>query len=522
MITFSDLWNHKWLVSLMAGLLLGLGFSPFPFPFSLLVIPGFIWLFRLTDLTVSAREMAYVAYAGLVFWNIITTYWLMLATVAGGIAAILANSAIMTLPLMLIWSLRHRSAPLWLTSILIPSVWLTYEFLHFRWDLSWPWLSLGNSFATAPWLVQYISFTGMLGITFWIVLTAWLFYRKAPVIVLAIILMAPPAGSLLKYSLHQPQAGNSIEVAIMQPNYDSYLPLAGYSDPIEPLQELLELSDQIITPDTRVVFWPENAIMALIRQDYPGEVNKLIQDYVEDWNIPLIAGSTFLRRYDAGMEPPVTRGEFAGKRFNIYNSALGFYPDRSLEYYNKAKLVPMVERIPFLHTLSRLDFADWVNWSDLAMYGRGTSPDMFDVDEYSVPALICYDSVYPDWVRQFVQNDAAFIAIITNDGWWGNTSGHIQHFDYARLRAVETGRTVLRSANNGISGVIHANGDVEMKTSYWSRDRFTHRVPIYDQQTFYVRYGDWIGWICLLLTVGAVGMMTGKRFINWNGYEPEH
>ncbi len=511
MASFSDLWNNKWLVSLTSGLMLGLGFSPFPFPFTFLVIPGFIWLFRLTELTGSAREMAYVSYAGILLWNVITTYWLMFATIAGGIAAILANSAIMTLPLMLIWHLHQRQLPLWTTSLLVPSLWLTYEFLHFRWDLSWPWLSLGNSFATAPWLVQYISITGMLGITFWILLSAWLLFRKAPVYVLLLVLVLPPAGSLVRYQIHDPIPVDTIEVAVMQPNYDSYQHMAGYPGPMEPLEELLQLSEETITPDTRAVFWPENAIMALIRQNYPGEADRLIREHVRRWDIPLIAGSSFMRRYETGQEPPVTRGEFGGRPFNIYNSALGYYPDNSMEFYNKAKLVPMVERIPFLHTLYQLDRAGWVDWENWAMYGKGTSHDQFNIDGYRIPALICYDSVYPDWVRRFVKNEAGFIVVITNDGWWGNTSGHIQHFEFARLRAVETGRTVLRSANNGLSGVILANGDVSVKTEYWTRDRFTFEVPVYETQTFYVRNGDWIGWIGLFFSAGGVLLLIFSR-----------
>ncbi len=504
MRSYSDFWNHKWLISVAAGLLLGLSFSPFPFPFSLLALPGFVLLLRLTDLTDSARQMACVSYVGLLLWNVITTYWLMFATVPGGIAAILANSAIMTLPFMVIWHLRHRPLSLAITSILVPAVWLTYEFLHFRWDLSWPWLSLGNSFATAPWLVQYISVTGMLGITFWIVLSAWILYRPAPKYVAALVLLVPPAGSLVWYTVHQPEAVDEIEVAIMQPNYDSYLHLSGYPDAITPLQELLDLSAHAITPETRAVFWPENSIKALIIQDYEGEADRLIRQYVDQWGIPLIAGSSFLRRYETGTEPPVIRGHYGGKPFNIYNSALGFYPEASLVFYKKAKLVPLVERFPFVHTLRRMDRFDWIDWTQLAMFGKGRRLDMFQVDGHAVPALICYDSVYPDWVRRFVDHDAAFLAVITNDGWWGNTSGHIQHFEFARLRAVETGRTVLRSANNGLSGVIHANGDVAVKTRYWTRDQFTYSIPVYENKTIYVRFGDWIGWLGLLLSIVAL------------------
>lgn len=503
-----------WVTSFLAGLLLGLSFSPFPFPFTLLVFPGFYLFLRLADHTGSMREMAYYSFPGLLLWNLISTYWLMFATVAGGIAALLANSAIMTIPLMLLWKLRNRGPAFQGASVLAASVWTAYEFLHYRWDLSWPWLSLGYSFSTAPWLVQYISITGILGITFWIATVCWMFLEKRSTTALLSALLLPAVVSVLIYTVRDPEPAGRMEVAVLQPNYDSYLHLAGYDNPYDPLEDLLEYSSGVISDSTRAVFWPENAVMALVIQGYPGRADQLMYRYVREWDIPLITGSSFLHRYEPGQEPVVTRGTYGGLPYNIYNSALGFYPDGLFLFYNKAKLVPMVERLPFLHFFYHMDVFAWVDWGGLARYGKGYRTDMFDMDGYQVPALICYDSVYPDWVRRFVREGAAFLVVATNDGWWGNTSGHIQHFDYARLRAVETGRTVLRSANNGLSGVILANGDVAVKTSYWTRDRFTYDVPLYTHQTFYVRYGDWIGWMSLMLVLSLV--------VSWIVSKPEY
>jgi apolipoprotein N-acyltransferase len=114
--------------------------------------------------------------------------------------------------------------------------------------------------------------------------------------------------------------------------------------------------------------------------------------------------------------------------------------------------------------------------------------------------LVCYDSVFPDWVRRNVKDGAAVIGIITNDGWWGDTGGHEQHFSYARLRAVETRRSVARSANNGISGVILPDGTVQVRTVYWTQTVLRTSVPVYDTMTLYTRFGDWIVW--LVVTVG--------------------
>src|SRR5699024_4690609 len=144
-----------------------------------------------------------------------------------------------------------------------------------------------------------------------------------------------------------------------------------------------------------------------------------------------------------------------------FNSALNFSSDQSVQVYRKRHLVPVVERIPYVRFLNAIDVGGWVDWNQIQGYGRGQGANPLDIGETTVPALICYDSVYPGWARKFTQQGSGYLTIITNDGWWGNTSGHAQHFAYARLRAIALGRWVVRSANNGISGIIAPDGSVK-------------------------------------------------------------
>ena len=155
---FDHIWNSKWALTLLAGLLLGFSWPPVPLPF--LVFPAFLLVFRIIDLSNSAREAAFWTYPGFVIWNILTTYWLVMATVAGGVAAILANAAVMTLPVMLQYKLQKQGYRPWLLALLQAACWLSYEYLHHQWDLAWPWLTIGNAWANVPELVQYISVTG--------------------------------------------------------------------------------------------------------------------------------------------------------------------------------------------------------------------------------------------------------------------------------------------------------------------------------------------------------------------------
>jgi apolipoprotein N-acyltransferase len=106
-----------------------------------------------------------------------------------------------------------------------------------------------------------------------------------------------------------------------------------------------------------------------------------------------------------------------------------------------------------------------------------------------------------------VHEGAGFLTIITNDGWWGDSAGHKQHFAYARLRAIEQRMWIARSANNGISGIISPDGKVQKKTEYWTEDAFTFTIYNSDHQTFYNRFGDWLGYLSLISVVfGLIGV----------------
>jgi len=109
-----------------------------------------------------------------------------------------------------------------------------------------------------------------------------------------------------------------------------------------------------------------------------------------------------------------------------------------------------------------------------------------------VAPVICYESIYGEWIAQSVHKGAQFIAIITNDGWWENTSGKDQHLDYAKLRAIETRRWVCRSANTGISAFINQRGDVVQQTKWWTRTAIKQDINLNSDLTFYVLYGDYI------------------------------
>jgi len=510
----SRFWNSKLSLSVVGGILLGLSYPPFPFP--LFVPAAFILLFRIIDLADRPRSAAFYTWIAFFFWNLIATYWLMEATLIGGVMAILANSAVMTIPIAFMYFFKQRIKGVYLTATLFAASWTTYEYFHYRWDLAWPWLSLGNAFAMTPQLVQFIAWTGTIGVTFWMVFASYLLYqylitdRKWIGWAALAAFLIPIAVSLIKYQYVTVQSNRSAQVLVAQPNYDSYLEMAGYSDAITPLKEILRQSDSLRTDSTQLILWPENTIQVGI--DAYSPIARMLRDSSQAWNTTIISGTAFFQYYSSKTAPRLTHTTESGNPYNVYNAAIAFSPNGSLHIYRKAKLVPLVERVPFVHILSKI--IPWVDWGNLQGFGRGDKATVFKIaPDTHVSADVCYDSVFPNWNRHFVHNGANLITVITNDGWWGYTSGHIQHFEYARLLAIEMHRYVVRSANNGISSVIAPNGHVIKRTKFWTRTTFRSDVPLFSDQTFYVRYGDWIGVASIAIFLITLLYSIGKRLM---------
>lgn len=513
------LWNSRWLLSVTAGLFLGFSFPPFPFPF--LVFPAWILLFRLLELSGTVRAAAYWSYPGFVLWNLITTYWLMMAHVAAGVAAILANAVVMTLPIMLMKFFRNRYSPLE-SIVLLPAAWIGFEYLHHLWDLAWPWLSLGNAWSNYPEMVQYISVTGYLGISFWILAVSLLIYyairlssRYFALGALAVGLLFPGVSLIQFYSVDYPSP-YSVETVVVQPNFDTYEPYGGYENAEQSTQVLIDLSDSLRTDSTRLIVWPENGIRSSIYSRPTGnqtafQIKRRLLRRAIAWKATLISGTTYFDLFDDNNEVPALPRYSGTQPYLYYNAGLGFQPDSTIQVYRKHNLVPLVERVPFVHLLNAVDLFGWIDWAGIQGYGKGREPSAIKVNDTETPPLVCYDSVFPDWVGTYVRNGAGFITVITNDGWWGETSGHIQHFSYARLRAIEFRRWVVRSANNGISGIIDSRGIVQYETDYWTRTAFRHKVPVIHRQTYYARWGAWFAWMMIGFSLG--GWVLGLR---WN------
>ena len=283
----------KLLLALLSGMLLAFSWPEIGwFP---LVFIAFVPLFVLEKQCRSGKEVFMYSFVAFFIFNLITTYWVWHATPSGAIVAFSINSILMSIPLLFFHKIRLRivNRLAYFSFILL---WLSMEYLHLNWDLSWPWLTIGNVFACCPSLVQWYEFTGFLGGTFWVILVNILFFKlffqyenKKLILVLTFTLFVPILGSYYMYYNFEEKNTSSINVVIAQPNIDPYLEKfsKGY---IEQLDDFISLVRPNITQETQLLLGPETALLEGIWENnfessYSIKVFRQLQEQFPDLNI---------------------------------------------------------------------------------------------------------------------------------------------------------------------------------------------------------------------------------------------
>ncbi|MDA9663598.1 apolipoprotein N-acyltransferase, partial [bacterium] len=379
-------------------------------------------------------------------------------------------------------------------------------YLHLHWQLAWPWLTLGNVFAANPKLVQWYEYTGVLGGSLWVLILnilifrCWIFITEVRLLILPSLLFLFP----LLLSIYIGSNVNMLdystkETVIVQPNVDPYLDKFN-RDPQTQLNDFISLAKSQLTQNTDLLIGPETCLQEpiwenKITKSKSIEILQKLQDEFPNLNI-LIGSSTF--KYLGNNKEENSRSLNSIEWYNAYNSAIFLSSDSTISVYHKTKLVPGVEQIPYSFIFNLI--------ADLTVDLGGVSGSLsldndiknFKVDDINILPLICYESIFGDMLTLSNSN---LLAVITNDGWWKNTSGYKQHFQYARLRSVEQRRSLIRSANTGISSVILPDGNI-LKSTNWNEEIAVNvMVPLNDTITFYNRFGDYIGRIFSFISV---------------------
>ena len=409
---------------------------------------------------------------------------------------------------MVIRRISHQAGLLFLTSF-----WMSFELLHLHWDFSWPWFQLGNVFSETTSWIQWYEYTGVFGGSLWVWIVNILCFQavRGPSVefrklALGVVAIAIPISvSLLVYSNHKPQNNPTIEVVIAQPNIDPYKEKFAASD-LEQSKSLFELIAPKLTPTTDLILAPETYFTEGFGSYLPSFMSSLLYQTIQDeidqiGTVQLMTGIQFYQVYTES-DKTTTSNQFGDQWVDFYNSAFlsGTNP---LQVYHKSKLVVGVETLPYKEVIEPL-FGNIMLDLGGTVRSRSTGAErnVFQLhNETKVAPIICYESVYGSFVTGFVRNGAEFLAVMTNDAWWGTTPGHRQLLSYTKLRAIETRLPIVRSANSGISAVIDTYGEVKQQISYLERGAMSSIITPQKQITFYVLYGDYIARLSLLISI---------------------
>ena len=272
-------------------------------------------------------------------------------------------------------------------------------------------------------------------------------------------------------------------------------------------------------PDSaEFVLMPETALAERINERQPEQsyiVNR-ISDYLrsEKPATMVVSGGEMMRLYGKvkGSETARKRGMYY---VDIFNSSLGIDTTSNVQLHHKGKLVVGVETIPMWLRKAGDRFAIDLGGT-FGQLGIGKSCIPFEHNGKKVAPAICYEGLYGNHMAEFARNGAEALFVVSNDGWWGNTLGHKYLFAFCRLRAIELRRDVARSANTGVSGFITMQGEDIERLEWDQRGVLTADIRLNDKQTFYARFGDYIGrlslYIAMLCLLYFIAITAKKRF----------
>lgn len=536
-------YNLRWLLlSSLSGVLLSLGFPISPL--TPLMFVGFVPLFLVAKELQERQSQEGIlkyAYNAFVIWNVGSTFWVANAGLVPGMIANFLNALFMAFPFWLYFkSQNYTFFKKWGLSVFI-IFWLGFEYIHINWEISWPWLTLGNAFALYPNAVQWYEYTGAFGGSLWILLINVLFFNiiekryylnqkiTQPLGLLAASLGIPLSISFVLASRIESTPINpasTISVVAVQPNYEPHYEKFEIPDNIQ-LQKFLKLSlsqidsttDYLVFPETSFDFrntdlWKES----LIVQDLKNFTNHYPQLHLVTGIDAFKVYASYTHQKPANL--PQSVREFDNKNgtftyFEMYNAATQIVAGSdSMPLYKKSKLVPGPEILPygFLFQWLKPLFKQFGG----TVGGLGPQPERSvfwnKKGQVAVAPVICYESIYGDYCGGYVRAGAQALFIVTNDGWWDNTPGYQQHLNFARLRAIELRRPIVRSANTGSSCFIDAEGNVQQATEYATDAAIKGNMVLNKTMTFYAQMGDLIGKLAIYISFLLLGVLIYLKF----------
>ena len=523
------------LLAILSGILLGVGWpetggiTPFLFI-------GFVpLLFVQQQCQLNKTRFFWYPYLAFLVWHLISISWVYCVNepLVTKVISLLTPSLINPLFMATIFYWFHKArtrlgdTPGYVAFV---TFWIAFEYLHLHWSLSYPWLNLGNGLANNIGIIQWYEYTGAFGGTLWILLINYLLYKllntyitnkkiALPNATLLVLLIGLPIIiSSVIWSNHEEQE-NPIEVVVVQPNIDPYFEKFSGLSPEQQINKLCSLGDTLLTANTDYLLGPETAIPRSVNIDKfkllpPWKILKNYQKKYPKLNV--VVGASLNQYYFPEDEIPITARKFRREEvwYDSFNSAVQIDATDSFQYYHKSKLVLGVETMPFPQVFQHFQDVIFDLGGTTGTLGTQKERSVFQhaSKDIKIAPVICWESVYGAYCTEYIKNGAQAIFILTNDGWWDDSPGYHQHLNYAKLRAIETRRSIARSANTGTSAFINQKGETFQETDWWVEDAIKDTINLNSELTFYTEYGDYIARLSTFMAVMLLLWSIVKRY----------
>ncbi len=379
-----------------------------------------------------------------------------------------------------------------------PAFWVAGEWVRGHLMGGFPWGLLGYSQHTVLPVIQVAELAGVYGVSFVVAsvnaalaaLVGLGWRRALPGVAAAAILLATSlAFGWTAFGRQAAASPREVRVGLIQPSIEQTMKW----DPAEHARILgtyEQLTREAARPRPAVILWPETATTIFLRGD-PDLVAKLTA-LSADLGTPLLIGS--VDREDG------PRGKFLNSAFLLTGQGIS-------AKYDKIHLVPFGEYVPLSWLIGFVK-----SWAEfISDFGAGQLETLFSLPGAPFGTVICYEVIFPELFRGFVAGGAAFMVNITNDAWFGQTSGPWQHLGMLPLRAVEHRVAIARAANTGISAFVEPSGRVSRRLPLFERGVLNGPLPLRTRSTLYTRLGDWLAYLCVIVSVSALGFALSRR-----------
>ncbi len=454
------------LLALLSGLLLGLSFPPFHLGFLawIFLIPLFKIFYennKFQEKVLSFYLAGFTSYAIITHWVALNSGTTVQVAVLSYLAICIFYPLYWLVFMFILDFLQRLKFSENIQLLLIPLIWVLIENLRDLGSLAAPWLNFSLSQTGYDRLIQIVSIHVDLS-TFLIVLFNILLYKfiflkeKKYLYAFSFILIINVIfGQILISNYNSGNFSKEIRVSIGQP---VIYPDEKWNPSLRDRNEKImnNLLEQSLKANPDIIIWPEAALTSFLAVS---SSKKRIDLQEKLNNSALITG--------------IPQRVYLNDELKVYNSAIFMKSDGFYDTYQKIFLVPFAEYVPF--------FKNWLTkinqFDDMGSFSPGENYNTFEINNIQSSIMICYDSSSYRIAKKMVDKGAEIIFVITNDSYVGKAMPY-QHFEHAKLRAIELGIPVVQSANNGLSGIILPSGEILLKSNIDERNVFNYSIKL--------------------------------------------